>query len=101
MSTPTRRRYTLKPLPPRPGVLGAVWRETSRPFWLPSWRKCRGIKSVPKDTGIDFPFFAGSVEQAGLYFLGELVQRSRNSPGPIVEIGTLFGRTATHIALHK
>jgi hypothetical protein len=102
MTTATRRSFNPKPPPPpRAGVLGVLWREASRPFRPRTWLKWRGIKTVRKDKGINFPFFSGSVEPAGLEFLAELVRRSRNFPGPIIEIGTLFGRTATHIALHK
>ena len=43
----------------------------------------------------------GTVEPDGLALLTRLVKRSHQLPGPIVEIGTLFGRTATHMALVK
>src|SRR5262249_38784525 len=46
-------------------------------------------------------FDQGTVEPEGLAFLARLVQTSRKHPGPIIEIGTLFGFTATHMALHK
>jgi hypothetical protein len=50
---------------------------------------------------LDFRFDLGTVELEGLAFLSRLVEQSRQYPGPIVEIGTLFGATATHMALFK
>jgi len=43
---------------------------------------------------------AGEITLGESIFLGELV-RSIDSPGPIIEIGTLFGKSTTAIASHK
>jgi hypothetical protein len=82
----------------RPGFLSRIWRETARPFRRKTWRKWSGRQPNP---GLDFNFAEGSVEPAGFALLAELVQRSGRFHGPIVEIGTLFGRTTTHLALTK
>jgi hypothetical protein len=42
-----------------------------------------------------------TMEPEALPFLRELVRRSRQFPGPIIEIGTLLGVTTTHMALAK
>jgi hypothetical protein len=52
-------------------------------------------------TPLDFRFDLGTVEPEGLVFLRRLVEKSRQFPGPIIEIGTLFGATAIHMALAK
>ena len=51
--------------------------------------------------GLTFKIHAGSVEPSGLELLTDLVKRVSRFSGPIVEIGTLFGRTTTHLAVHK
>lgn len=45
--------------------------------------------------------FAGSVVPEELPFLKELVELSAKYPGPILEIGTLYGFTTQHIAEYK
>jgi hypothetical protein len=89
---------------PAPGVLHKLWRETARPFRPRTWRKWLKLKPAGvnnPDRGLKFKMHAGSVEPAGHELLADLVRRSQAFPGPIVEIGTLFGRTTTHLALHK
>jgi len=87
----------------QPGLMGRIWREAARPFHPRTWRKWgfTAPAQPPKKTLLDFPFENGTVEPEGLAFLRRLVRTSQQSPGPIVEIGTLFGRTATHMALFK
>ena len=107
------------------GLFARLWRETSRPFRRESWRKwsgsecrhsiqtintkmdrlCRELETLSSKV-LDVNVFenamsAGSVEPEGLDFLRQLVERSRQLAGPIVEIGTLYGRTTTHMALFK
>ena len=43
----------------------------------------------------------GSLTEEDYAFLRELVQEANTLPGPIIEIGTLFGRTTSKIALWK
>jgi len=43
----------------------------------------------------------GSLTQEDYAFLRELVQEANAHPGPIIEIGTLFGRTTCKMALWK
>jgi hypothetical protein len=45
--------------------------------------------------------FYGSVQPGELVYLKELVGLANSLPGPIVEVGTLFGFTAQHIAASK
>jgi len=85
----------------RPNLMGVVLRETARPFrrtWN-KWQKWRG--DLHEASLRHFRFDRGTVEPEGLEFLGRLVEASQKFSGPIVEIGTLFGFTATHIALNK
>jgi hypothetical protein len=91
---------------PKPGVVGRIWREASRPFRPKTWRKWAGIKPTSKQKPaepkfLEFNFRHGTVEPDGLALLSRLVKQSQKHPGPIVEIGTLFGRTATHMSLFK
>jgi hypothetical protein len=83
----------------RPGFVHKLWREAARPFRLQTWQ--RWVGAAKSRSRGDLPFDAGTVEPEGLAFLSRLVKRSQEHPGPIVEIGTLFGRTATHMALFK
>jgi hypothetical protein len=50
---------------------------------------------------LDLPFEVGTVEPDGLALLSQLVTLSQKHAGPIIEIGTLFGHTATYCALCK
>lgn len=87
----------------RPGVVGRILREASRPFRPRTWRKWAGVQK-PQAAGPtlhEFNFTHGTVEPEGLALLSRLVTQSQQLPGPIVEIGTLFGRTATHMSLFK
>src|SRR6478735_211728 len=86
-----------RPARPR-SLVRRLWREASRPFQQRTWQKWRR-SLLPQRT--EFLSQAGSVEQVGLDFLARLVGESQRHPGPIVEIGTLFGRTTTHLALCK
>lgn len=88
-----------------------VWREVSRPVR----RLSRRIQQGPPQTepsggrrhnfvtapspGMD-PMLA-TMESEAIPFLQQLVRRSRNFPGPIIEVGTLLGVTTTHMALAK
>jgi hypothetical protein len=102
MSTTTYQSLEIKPRPARPGLFGRIWRESARPFRPQTWRKWAGANgNKPQQTLLDFPFTHGTVEPDGLALLSRLVKQSQELPGPIVEIGTLFGRTATHMALFK
>ena len=102
MSTAYQSSVSAKPVVNRPGVLSRILRETARPFRPKTWRKWAGVAEQPKNAPpplLDFPFTHGTVEPDGLALLSKLVKRTHGVPGPIVEIGTLFGRTATHMAL--
>jgi hypothetical protein len=91
---------TPHPLASEIGLLGRIWREAARPFRVQTWRKWAG--TAPRQPRLlDLSLQPGSVEPEGLAFLAQLVTRSRQFPGPIIEIGTLFGRTAVHMALCK
>jgi hypothetical protein len=82
-----------------PTVFGRMWREAARPFRPRTWKKWARAAYPPPP--LNFPFAHGTVEPEGLAFLSRLVKMSQQYPGPIIEIGTLFGRTATHMALFK
>src|SRR5262245_19287707 len=97
MSTATFHSAETRPAAVQPSLLGRIWRETARPFRPQTWRKWGG--PPPQPQLLDFPFTHGTVEPEGLALLTRLVKRSHEIPGPIVEIGTLFGRTATHMSL--
>jgi hypothetical protein len=84
-----------------PGLLGRLWRETARPFQPRTWRKWGLTKPTQKKSLLDLRGDAGSVEPEGLAFLRKLVKLSQQYPGPIVEIGTLFARTTTYMAVFK
>lgn len=84
-----------------PGLVGRIWRETVRPFHPRTWKKWGLVMPAKKKPMLDFSFENGTVEPEGLAFLRKLVKLSQHHPGPIVEIGTLFGRTATHMAVFK
>ncbi len=110
---------------PATGFWGKLWRETARPFRRQTWRKWSGAESrhtaaalsaevnylrreletlrnkVRNAHAVESALNLGTVEPEGLDFLAKLVERARQFPGPIVEIGTLYGRTATHMALFK
>jgi hypothetical protein len=89
-----------------------VWREVSRPVRRLSRRlheqgtqpsaapdRARHNFVQSPSPGMD-PMLA-TMEQEALPFLRELVRRSQQFPGPIIEIGTLLGVTTTHMALAK
>jgi len=78
------------------------------------WSSLKGLARHPRkvlDAGVwrtkfpsappDFDLTKGSASEEELEFLADLVQRTANIPGDIVEIGTLFGRTTIAIALAK
>jgi Methyltransferase domain len=88
-------------------LMSKLLREVSRPFRRRQ-RGQRGAQTMPKSAEAipahDLAVFDPqrcTVEPEGLRLLVELVQESANFPGPIVEIGTLLGITATHMALAK
>jgi hypothetical protein len=81
-----------------PNVLAKLWRETSRPFRRRTWRKWA---KAGHPEALEFEFLKGSVEPVGLELLARKVKEAAQHAGPIVEIGTLFGRTTTHLALAK
>jgi hypothetical protein len=81
-----------------------VWREVARPV----------RRLAHRAGGVDMPHVPGAgagianfhsqqatVEPEGLVLLQRLVRESRRYTGPIVEIGTLLGITATQMALAK
>jgi hypothetical protein len=78
-----------------------IWRETSRPFRRHAQARQMRAKAAKKSNLLHFSPRSGTVEPEGLAFLARLVERSQQFPGPIIEIGTLFGSTATHMALFK
>jgi hypothetical protein len=77
-----------------------LWRELVRPFR-------RLVNSLPNAASVlqsglaEFDPQSCTVEPEGLALLSQLVAESAQFPGPIVEIGTLIGITATHMALAK
>jgi len=50
---------------------------------------------------LNLDFEHGTVEPEGLELLSQLIEASCFYPGPIIEIGTLFGKTTIHMALTK
>jgi hypothetical protein len=109
---------------PSAGAWNKLWRETSRLFRRQHWEKWTGtenrrdirllkqeiqllqkeiqhLRVKPATDSLESPFEQGTVEPEGLAFLARLVKMSHEHPGPIIEVGTLFGRTATHMALFK
>lgn len=85
-------------------VARKIWREVSRPVRQLS----RGVTG--QGARIEFDGRDGigafhpqqcTVEPEAIAFLKRLVRQSRRYPGPIIEIGTLLGITATHMALAK
>lgn len=80
-------------------------REVSRPFRKK--KKRRHLRSdqpfaVPAPAGLaSFDPASCTVEPDGLELLKGLVRKAAHLPGPIIEIGTLVGITATHMALVK
>ena len=103
---------------PRRSLASILWREVARPFWR-RLRRPRAIQNsreaphrqprvvqnssessrAPGLTAFDPQ--SCTVEEEGLRLLVDLVRESGQFPGPIVEIGTLLGITATHMALAK
>jgi hypothetical protein len=88
---------------PQLSRLQKVWREVSRPFRPRSKRTSKPATAAPVNTTslATFDVQSCTVEPEGLDLLCRLVQESAAFPGPIVEIGTLLGITATHMALAK
>ena len=85
-----------------------AWRELCRPFRP---RKTAQRRLVPppaqeplaplSSAALPFDPQLSTVEPAGLALLRRLVREAADYPGPIIEIGTLAGITATHMALAK
>jgi predicted O-methyltransferase YrrM len=92
--------------------LSKLRREVSRPFQ----QLARGVKRVARPKHVPAPVVVISpppasianfhpqdctVEPEGVALLQELVRESKQFPGPIIEVGTLVGITATYMALAK
>lgn len=103
---------TTSPNVSSPTLLEKAWREIARPFRArkrPKKLKPRQRKKVikqprpPKPVAplADFDVNHCTVEPEGLQLLIRLVKESAAYPGPIIEIGTLVGITAVHMALAK
>jgi predicted O-methyltransferase YrrM len=81
---------------------GKAWREVARPF-----RKNKKKRATSAFQRVAVPGLATfdpqscTVEPEGLALLTRLVKESARLPGPIIEVGTLLGITATHMALVK
>lgn len=85
-----------------------VWRECVRPFQQLSRRinptprpGSAPVGAAPQPSIYDFHPHDCTVEPEGVELIRELVEESRQYPGPIIEIGTLLGVTATEMALAK
>ena len=90
-----------------------IWHEIGKPFRSrrkkakakikkPKPKKSKPAKVKPAPIGIAaFDPQSCTVEPEGLRLLVELVKDSGRYEGPIIEIGTLAGITATHMALAK
>jgi hypothetical protein len=80
-----------------------VLREALRPF-RPKQRRAHEGESrpaPPRHVLADFEPQSCTVEPEGLELLIDLVRQSSQHGGPIIEIGTLLGITATRMALAK
>jgi hypothetical protein len=85
-------------------ILHKVWREAKRPFRRLSAHVAPLANASNPLTAQSLANFHPqdcTVEPEGLALLSQLVAESAQFPGPIVEIGTLIGITATHMALAK
>jgi len=94
-----------------------LYREISRPVRRLSRRLTPVVASAAVGTAsatvtrVDLGFVSqpspgmdprlATMEPEAIPFLKDLVRRSRQHPGPIIEIGTLLGVTTTHMALAK
>lgn len=61
----------------------------------------REAKQIQLRSLVYDPLRDGSLASEEYQFLRRLVEKANTLPGPIVEIGTLFGRTTTKIAVWK
>jgi hypothetical protein len=103
MSTETFDRASA-PTPVSKRFAHKMWREVSRPVRRLSQRVTgRAVRPPvnPNELLLKFHPQHATVEPEGIPFLQRLVRESRKFPGPIIEIGTLLGITATHMALAK
>ena len=115
MATSTLNETVRKP---RPSILSKVMREAARPFrrlvgsaTVESLAPTTASLTSPSATtpgltgsGAGFASFhpqQATVESEAIPLIQELVRRSRQYPGPIIEIGTLLGITTTNMALAK
>jgi len=82
---------------PRP-IASKLWREVTRPV-----RRLAGRSSAVTGLSGLHAFHPNdcTVEPEGVALLRELVRESSRFDGPIIEIGTLLGITATEMALAK
>lgn len=81
-----------------------VCREAARPFRKRRSKTKAGKGNPATSAPIGLASFDPqqcTVEPEGLELLRSLVRESAAYPGPIIEIGTLLGVTATHMALAK
>jgi predicted O-methyltransferase YrrM len=85
----------------RPSLISKVYREIARPF-RPRYKPQHQSKPAEHAPSLaSFDPRDCTVEPEGLELLNSLVRESAQFTGPIVEIGTLLGITATHMALVK
>lgn len=84
---------------PRP-IASKLWREVTRPV-----RRLSGRSAEPTPVALlglqSFHPTDCTVEPEGVALLKELVRESSRYDGPIIEVGTLLGITATEMALVK
>jgi len=90
-----------KPNRPPVPLLQRIWREASRPFRPRPKRVIRIRVPPPPPQPPEFDPQSCTVEPEGIEFLQRLVREAADHPGPIVEVGTLAGITATQMALVK
>src|SRR3954454_11458515 len=82
-----------------------VLREVLRPFHHKRRNPTAAVQQaavpIQRHALADFNPQSCTVEPEGLALLHDLVRESSQFTGPIIEIGTLLGITATHMALVK
>lgn len=94
-------------MPEAPPLWHKVWREVARPFRSRKrfQRRQPRPQPMPPTPESPKPFTFDpqdcTVEPEGLALLKNLVRKTSGHGGPIIEVGTLLGITATHMALVK
>jgi hypothetical protein len=102
MSMTFQENNASDPLQPRLSMTQRIMREALRPFQRKPRRLGRASSPPPPPSSLArFDPQSCTVEADGLSLLIDLVKESSRYPGPIIEIGTLLGITATHMALAK